>query len=371
MAIAPSFQDLLAQFKAEAQARQPLLRFDEGDIVTAMQHGAAAMADAVVRFGAQSFRETFIDGASGTALSALVNDHLNLPRQEASPAKVGVAWSRTTGGAGGTIAQGSVVATEFNAAGETVEYATDADIVVPTANNGPFAVDCTATVNGLSGNVEVGTVTRVVDQPAFDPNFTVTNAQRAAGGSDAETDEELRTRARQFFTTLRRGTLEALAFGARQVPGVAVATVTEDAIAIVTVRVSDANGNSNDQMVADVTTELENFRCAGTEVNVVGGTPSRVTMTITLVVRTGFDVAARQDILAQAAVNRIAKLGPGETLFLDMLIAAIAAVDPDNILDITFNTISVNSVAQTVGDIVPTSGETLRGETFTFSKAST
>ena len=380
MPIAPSFQDLLDQFLAEAQSRRPDLVFADGDITVAQQHGAAACADAVLRYAAQALKETFIDGASGTALDALVDDHLNLQRVPANPAQVTVQWSRTTSGPGGTIAAGSVVATQFGADGATIEYTTDAPVLVGAGLNGPFASQCTAVEPGRSGNAEPGTITRVVDQPSFDPNFTCTNIDHAAGGADPETDEELRVRSRDFFRTLRRGTLAALEFGAKQVPGVASATATEDSgvatllsgpkpTGIVTVRVADSEGNSNQQMIAAVTTELDNWRCAGIIVLVIGGSRVVVDVAISLTVRANYSVEARRELLEAAAVARVNKLQVGEVLYLDSLIAAVIAIDPDNILDVRFDNLVVDGTPVAIADIVPQVFQLLRAGTFTFTEA--
>lgn len=370
MAIAPSFQDLLDQGIAEAQARRPTLLFNDGDISEAQMHGAAAMADAVIRFSAQSFRDTFIDGASGDALGALIEDHLNLPRNPATFAQATVALSRTSSGAGGTIPSGTVVATGFTADGETVEFATDADVIVPAADNGPFNVSATAVVAGVSGNVAVGAIDRVVDQPAFDPTFSVTNAAVAAGGNEIETDEAYRTRARTFYLTLRRGTLSALEFGAKQVSSVAAATATEDPVTgIVTVHVADSSGNSNLLMINDVIEELENWRCAGVLITVTGGTSVLVDIAISVVTaRAGFNVAARSADIIAAVNSRFAKLTVGQTLYLDSLIGSVVGVAPDDIFDVRFDSITLTpgGVAEIV-DVVPAAAEILRAGTITVS----
>lgn len=369
MPVAPSFEDLLTVGQAEAQARRPDLVFADGDITEAQLHGSAAMGDACIRFSSQAFKETFIDGAQGDALSALVNDHLNIQRNAASFAEVAVEFSRTTSGAGGTILAGTTVATEFDANGETIEYVTDADFIVGAGLNGPFSIECTAAVAGRDGNATAGTVTRLIDQPAFDPNFTVTNPLAAAGGNDEESDEALRERARSFFATLRRGTLEALEFGAKVVPSVEVAVAVEDTqTGIVTVRVSDSDGNSTQQMIDDVITELENWRCAGSLVNVVGGSQLTVDLDITVAAaRAGFDVAASSADLIDAVETRMEKLRVGETLFLDSVIGAIIGAFPDDVFDVTFTSITVGGSPAAIGDVVPTNTQVIRPGTITFA----
>lgn len=369
MPVAPSFQDLLDVGQAEAQARRPDLLYNEGDITVAQNHAAAAMADAVIRLAVQLFKATFIDGAIGDDLTALVDDHLNVQRTPATEAQGSVSFTRTSGGAGGTIPAGTTIATEFDSDGNTVEFVTDSAIIVGAGANGPFAVNCTAVLTGPEGNVAAAEVTRIVDT-LFDTTFSVTNAAVFAGGNDEESDEDLRERARSFYTTLRRGTLAALEYGALQVATVAVATATENlSTGEVTVRVADSDGNSSAQMVSDVTAELENWRCAGTPVTVVGGLQILVDIAITLDnVVDGFDIAEAESDIVDAVEARINRLKPEETMFLDSIIAQVIAVYPDSINDVGFTSITLTpGGAQPIQDVVPSTGYVIRPGTITVS----
>lgn len=335
MPVAPSPQDLLDQFIAEAMDRNPALRFLEGDITLAQGHGAQAMADAVLRYAAQAFRETFIDGARGVALTTLVDDHLNLQRSPATEAITTAAFTRTSGGAAGTIDAGTVIATAFDADGNEVRFTTNAVINVGLAANGPFSVGVTCTATGREGNVDAGTLTRIVTT-LFDSTFSVTNAGAAAGGNAEESDDELKLRARAFWKTLRRGTLAALEFGALTVPVVRVARATEDSTGLVTVVVSDSDGNSNAEMIALVEAALEEWRAGGSVVQVTGGTPLIVNVAATLILKDGVDIAVVGPLAEDAMEGRMFKLRQGETLFLDMLTAACLSVD-DGVLAVDFD----------------------------------
>jgi len=372
MPVAPSFEDLVDQGIAQAQALRPRLQFFDGDIAQAQIHGAAAMNDAAIRFSAQAFKATFIDGAVGDELTTLVDDHYNIQRNPATQAQAQVEFTRPSQGGGepaGVIPTGTIVATDFDADGEQIQFTTDADVVWGLGELGPKTVQVTAVLEGRDGNVEADSIVQILDVPGFDSTFAVTNPARAGGGNDEESDEALRTRARNFFLTLRRGTLASLEFGALTVDSVRVAKAVEDVISgIATVRVSDEDGNSTLQMISDVVAELEDWRCAGSTVVVVGGVQLAVSMDFTLVVREGYDVAAFSSLLSDAVTNRLSKLKVGETMYLDSVIAAIIAVAPDDILEVTFDTITTNpGGAQPIADLVPTSSQVIRGDAFTFT----
>jgi len=361
MATAPSFQDLVDQGEVEITTARPDLTLNDGDVVEADLHAAAAMSDAVIRYASLTFRETFIDGAEGEALTTLVNDHLNVQRKEASAARVTMAFTRTSGGSGGTIDASSVVGTAFDSTGKQIRYTTDADYIVAAAANGPFDIPCTAEVVGVEGNADAATITHVITT-LFDSTFTVTNAARAAGGNDEETDEELRQRAKAFYSTLRRGTAAALEYGALQVASVRVATVSENTTTgIVTVLVGDGDGNSTVEMIEEVETELENWRAAGVVVTVTGASQSTVDAVITLTsVRAGFDITEAAPIIVDSVIARGKKQHPGQTLTLDTIIAAVIAPFSDDIFGMTI-VLTVDGTPQTTpADVVPASTKTIR-----------
>jgi len=118
--------------------------------------------------------------------------------------------------------------------------------------------------------------------------------------------------------------------------------------------------------VSDVTAELENWRCAGSNVTVIGGTQLLLDMTITLTVRDGFDVVPLATTFADAIEARITKLKVGETMFLDSIIGSLVAVAPDDVLDVTFDTITATpGGAQPIADVAPAESEVIRSGTMT------
>ncbi len=361
MPIAPSFADLIDQGTAELLGRRPDLAVNDGDVTEADLHAGGAMADACIRFAAQALKETFIDSAKGDALTLLVQDHLGVVRNPATAAQVTLAFTRTSGGAGGTIPAGTTVATLYDPSGKSVSVTTDGAITVGGAANGPFSIGATATVTGRDGNVAAGSVEKIVDA-LFDTTFTVTNAASAGGGNEEEADEDLRRRAKAFYSTLRRGTAAALEFGALEVPECRVATTVEDLdTGIVTIIVGDSDGHSTMQMIEDVEFEEENWRAAGVAVNVTGATRQEVEVTLVLsAVRTGFDVAAAADTIAEVVIARGDKLRGGETLYLEMLRAAAVSAFPDDIFNVQVTSLIVDGVSVDLADIEASAGEVSR-----------
>jgi uncharacterized phage protein gp47/JayE len=358
----PSFDDLYNLGKAEMLLRRPDLFINEGDVSDVILNAAAAMADKAIGESVANLRKTFLDTASGDDLTTLVQDHFNLIRAPATLAFGALAFTRTSGPLlAGTIPAGTVVATSFDANGKRVEVTTDAAIAWIAAETGTKTVEATCTVTGPEGNVAANTLVNIISN-LFDTTFTVTNLAVFAGGNDEEPDSDLRNRAKNYSSTLRRGTLAALEFGALQVPEARNATAVEETLSgLVTVYVSDENGNSNAQLISDVEDELENWRCAGTVVDVQGGVLVTQNISITVGARIGFDLDAVKPDIEAAIEESINKLKIGDDLYHDLIQSAVRAIDPENIVSVTVVTPAANPAVVAANQIVKAGTITING----------
>ena len=350
---APSWQELYDIFKAELVAQRPDLKVNDGDITDMLGAGGASMGDWVIGYLNKLFKDTYVDGAREDALTTLADDHWGIERLAASSATATVTFTRSSSVASTDIPAGTRVATAKDTDGNEIVFVVDDDTTLGIGTLSS-AIPCTAEEPGLAGNVAAATIIRVLD--VLDQTFTCTNAAAAAGGSAEETDDELRDRIRGFNSTLRRGTIAALEYGARTVAGVKFATASEDSGGATTVFVSDADGNSTAGMVSDVEDELENWRAAGSVVNVTGGTVYTLTpITITLTVRTGVDVAAITANVKSAIKARLDKLKIGEVCQRAIIAQAALNVDIDNITGCV--------VVAPGADVTPTSSQVIRTTT--------
>lgn len=358
--------------RAEALVRRPDLAVNEGDISDMLMAGGAAMGDRVIGYGADRFRATFVDGARGEDLDTLADDHWGIQRLAASKASCTVTITRSGATAfPATYPVGTIVATARDAQGNEVRFLTTQAATWLASVNGDRTVNAEAEVAGADGNVLVNTLTRIVsDSPGFG-SYAATANTAAAGGDEEETDAALRDRLRNYPATIRRGTIAALEYGARQVTGVTRASAVEDDTGLVTVYVSDSSGLSSGvdttsaatvvddgTMTKKVAIELHSWRAAGSLVNVVGGTLQTVDITVALTVRLGVNVAelvAAVETAIETAVNR---LRIGETLYKSAIQMAARSVDPDNIMECT--------VSEPLTDTAPTGdGYIIRAGTIT------
>lgn len=308
-------------------------------------------------------RGLFVETAEGAALDRVASDRYQLTRLPAAPATVTLTLSRPTSGFGSvTVQTGTRVQTA-----DGTQFATDTDVVFGALELSK-TVTASALVAGPEGNVPASTITQFVDPPA-DTTITVSNPSSgtpglsdyvpggAAGGVDTESDTEYRSRVLAFFPTIRRGTLGAIEFGARQVPGVAVAKAIEIVntlvggetipAAAIQVIVADKAGSFSSPMLQSVRDTLLQYRAAGIPVTVTGGVVVNQFVTWDLAYQAGVNQQRAQDEVRAVTSAAAQFLKPGDTLYTATLIAAAKTV-PGVI-------VSANSLVLPVGDTVPTS----------------
>lgn len=341
---APSFQDLYDAGLAEALARRPTIAFQEGDVSDMFLAGAAAIGDLLIGYTAERIRATYVDGAQGDDLTLLADDHWNIQRQEASKASGTLKFTRIGSSGTFTIPIGTKVATARDALGVEVRYLTTTAVSWADTETSYKYAQAEAEVAGVAGNVDDDLIVRILDTLTEDA--TVNNDDAFAGGGPEESDADLRERIRQFPSTLRRGTLAALEYGAKQVSGVARATADQEDSGIVTVYVSDIDGGSSGSTVAvdpdvaddstmthDVAIELLNWAAAGALVYVSGGELLEVDINVTLTLKAGANVAELTANVSAAIEATVKTLQIGDTLYMSKVQTAARNVDTSYIVE--------------------------------------
>jgi uncharacterized phage protein gp47/JayE len=324
--------------------------FTEGSDINIVMAGASAMADESTRHLAKGMSGLFLDSAEGDALDRLVADRFSptIVRKSPTSAIVSLTYTRQDTTAAVSELAGKKVRTER---GTEFELLQTISFAVGQVVASGFAQ---AVQPGTTGNVSANTVTRFVD-PAVQDDMVVTNPEPASGGDERETDPRLRARARQFFVTARRGTAQAIEFGALTVGGVRSATALELTEAdnvtpsgIVQVTIADVNGQANAQLIGSVQTALLEYRCAGVQTNVIAGIPNLVTIEYSARFTAGTNTLAAKQQLKTITINAVNELSPGEPLLQSLLYELLRSV-PGIIAD-------EESVVQPVGDLVILSG---------------
>lgn len=332
----------------------------EGSDVNVILGSAAGIGEEVARFVQASADEVNLRTAQsrgGEVLDRFIYDRYQLVRFEASPSVTTLTLSRTDTSDAETVEAGSVFGTSD---GQT--FATITDVPFGVGSAGPFDVFAEAEATGPDGNVAVDTINEVIST-FRNKSFVVTNAEPAAGGQDDETDDELATRARNFFINARRATQPALVTGALNTPGVAQATAIElldpkngAPVFRVQLIISDRDGQANQALVARVRERLRDFRALGTPVQVIAGNPQFITITVENVTFVaGTNTTTVIDQARNAIVQAVNSLAPNETLEQATIFAALKSTVGVLVAD--------DSITEPAGDLIPSSGSVIRTET--------
>ncbi len=359
MADVPTQKDLFLVGRAEAILSPT--RFDraiidtDGSDVNVVINVAATMGEEVARYVQVAINETALSTATGESLDRWVFDRYQFTRKEATNAVVPLNLQRS-GTDGFTIPAGSTFGTITG-----VNFITQNDVAFGEGVVGPLFVLATADQTGPGGNVEIGTITQVIST-LEDPTVTVINDEPAAGGNPRETDDEFRSRAREFFVTARRGTKSAIEFGAREVGGIDQAnaievlqTQGEETIPgyRVFLNIADSEGQANQALSDEVQRSLVEYRALGVPVLVIPAVPQYVQIVASGLL---FEAGANTTQVLQNASNALLALvngtPPGQILRRATLLQTLENVAQLIVPD--------GSLVEPAGDLQPTTGTVIR-----------
>lgn len=256
------------------------------------------------------FKKLFFTTAGGPEttggpddIQTLAVDHYgtDFARPAATSAIGDVTFTRPTDTAGaGTILAGTIVKTPPDSSGVSQRAA-----LLQTVTVGPTTLTINASaqmvVPGQAGNVSAAMITQI-EGALFDPTFVVSNTLGFAGGAAALSTPDYQEFIRNSLETLKGGTVPGIEALAKKTPGVEIATVVENEIAVrqwdigsnsptgptfripqTTLYIADANGSASDALVAQVLTGLFALRAAGVQIDVAGATALPVNWTASIV----------------------------------------------------------------------------------------
>lgn len=330
---APTHDDLFRVSRDEVLSRsrkitRAIIERD-GSEANVFTHSNAAVGDEVVGQLVRVEASMYLDSAEERALDRLVFSRFSgMTRKPAAQALGTVELSSATPSAATIpVPVGTVFQTQ-----DGRQFVSWAATTYPMGSSGPVQVQVRSILSGADQQAAAGTITSLLSQLAGSPDdLVVTNALATAGAADEEKDDELRDRARRFYTSAQRGTVGAIETGALGVPGVQRATAVEytdswgrptrsvqvivsDAFtdALVVQNINPPTYQTQSQALAQaVSVELENWRAAGMYVGVYVAQTVMLAVTLALRFKAGVDVD-RVALQARAAVlSYVNELPPG------------------------------------------------------------
>lgn len=356
----PTRADLYQLGRAYLLTRAQLIDPNEVDVrgsdANLFVGSTSVMVAHVVRHLAYAVARLFLDSAEGDDLDRLAFDRYGEARKGASPATGSVRFYRSSAAAGaGSIPIGTKLVALTGA-----EY-----ILTSAATFGASDLSASADVRAVQAGKgpQVGKNQIRKLGPGvtlFDGSVAFTNDNATGGGEPREDDETFRNRLRNFWQSVRRGTLGAIEYGAMSVPGVVSATAIEaiDGAAsparIVNLYVADSSGVASTVLTRAVETQLLDYRAGGIRVIVWPSMPSIVPVVLRLSFASGVDTVALATQVVTAVVEYVNSLPVSAPLLLAELKAVLVRFKPDGLV------VADGSIVAPVGDVYPAAGQTLR-----------
>ncbi|HSD80660.1 MAG TPA: hypothetical protein VLB47_08365, partial [Solirubrobacteraceae bacterium] len=323
--------DLTVNYYPVAAPPAPVNDLNVGSVVRTLLETVARELAETYQHLDHVYRSAFLETAEGDSLDNVVA-LVGVRRLAPGHPVVRVRFERGGGGAAGrvTVPVGTAVTDATGA-----RYLTVAELTLEAGE--PSREVLAAGESAATPLVDAGALDRPeVVLAGIDRAF---NPEPSRAAAAPETDEELRRRARGALHGVARGTLDALYFGVRSVPGVKDLEIVEAPNGVygevaVTVAYEDPSDVTVRQAVRDAIDEL---RPAGILVTDGGGRTLRVGVRVTLTLAgtglSGAEEAALKDATTQRLSDLLRALPPGGTVRRAQLAALV--LQDERIVDAT------------------------------------
>ena len=204
------FAEILQDMIDHVQLNTPLSDFRVGSVIRTLLEAAALEDDEAYFQMAQLLRDFSFTSATGTELDRRLED-FDLVREPAQPAlcQIVITAPRAVRADRPLIAPLTVYCDE-TPLHPRVEFVTTGNGLIPVGAIASTPIPVVATEQGSHTNIPAGEINFLRAPIVGLEGATCTNPISAFGGRDAESDDELRARARRHIRALPRGTVAAL-----------------------------------------------------------------------------------------------------------------------------------------------------------------
>jgi len=247
------------------------------------------------------------------------------------------------------VPKGSTVATSSPRPEETRLFTTTEDAVLAPGEEGRWEVDIpvTCTVPGSWGNVLAGTVT-VMPQPVAGVEYVI-NKGDITNGVEAESDSDLRERARHALEFAGRATVSSLESAIGAVEGVRSLLIEDMPEGVAGLVRAIVDGGDPDE----IRKVIDETRAAGIKVEFMRPRTVYLDVSMLLTLPESADAAAVVDETAAAVRTYISSCGIGDDVLFSRIIDSALRVR--SVIDVT----QVKIVAQREGEVLESEKENI------------
>ena len=335
-----SFSQLVSDAAAAVQgAARSMVDLSVGSVLRALLEANAAIALWLQWIAVQVLAAARAATSQGADLDAWMADFA-ITRLPAVAASGVVTFTRYVPAAAAFVPVGSLVRSSDGVLGFVVQA--DTTNAAYDAVRGGFAVGAgVASVSvpvacdtpGAAGNVQAGAITLLASAlPGID---TVANAAALAGGLDAESDDVLRARFRNWLASLSRATSLAVKSAVAGVQQGLQAVVLENQLpdgtarmGMFTVVVDDGTGSPSASLLASVSAAIEAVRPIGAIYAVQAPGVVPVTVSISIDTDPAANPGTVRDAVAAAITGYVDTLGLGAAVLWSKLFQVAYAASP-------------------------------------------
>lgn len=310
-----SFATIVRDQATAIQARATaLIDFNPGSILLSAAQASAGVVLWLQGLILQLLSTTRAATSTGADLDSFVNDY-GLTRLSATPAAGLVTFTRFTPTSAALVPIGERVQT----ADFTQTFTVTIDLTNPAYNAAMGGYLLTPTVASVTvpvlasnpsaaSNVQANTVSVIED--AIIGVDTVNNTSAFAGGTDGESDAQLRVRFRAYLASVARGTVSAIDFAISSVQlGINFANLENVDYSLasdpghLTIVVDDGTGFPPTSLLNSVYMAVDAYRAEGITFGVFAPMVETADVALTVGVVAGYDVPTVQDAV-QAAITK-------------------------------------------------------------------
>lgn len=315
-----------------------------GSVIRTLVESILAEQDIQYYQISQVFKGMDIDQATDSDLDRLVKI-LGVVRKNATPCNAMLTFGRSTELAFDvTIPSGSIVSTYPDNDGNTIEFIVNDDVILP-AGQLEVTTLCTARVSGVI-YVPMNTVA-IMNKPILNIEY-VNNKENIYGGSERETDDELRERSKNVFSALGKGTIAAIESAIMAIDGVLDVICVDCARGVGTADIITVTATTppSEEVINTIEDVMFNTKAAGIDAQIIYPTITTIDISVNIS-NDNTDV----DKIGEAIVGYATSLGVADTFIINQLERAILNVcsphaDIDTILPAGNIDIGSTSVAR-------------------------
>lgn len=186
---------------------------------------------------------------------------------------------------------------------------------------------------GTVGNIPVGAITTIVTTNSIIKS--VSNEAAFTNGVNEETSAERKKRFQNYIKTLARGTRDAIVYGCLEVEGVTGAWCDDDYIGYVKLYAHNSDGELPDELRLKILNNLQNYRAAGIEVEVLPIVKRPIDLTLNVMIGNDYDTDTYNELLYSLVTSRMNEYSVADNFYISDIIYVVKSAYEDVVINIS------------------------------------